>query len=133
MEDMEQGTSQESETKPKKVDGYHPYLANHINALNQARVKFLPGLQFGDPVWSVLLEVFVSEHIEQSTDPKDLANRLNIPEAICERSIGYLIDQSAIFENANRYSNSILPLQVSENIKSGICAWLDSCAVEAPG
>ena len=131
MEDTERGVSQEGETEARKADGFHPYLANHINALNQARSRFLPGLQFGDPVWTILLEIFVSEHAEQSTNASDLASRLNISETICERSINYLKAQSAVFENTNRYTNSVLPLLVSETVRSGICAWLDSCAVEA--
>lgn len=133
MKDSEIDLTQENETEPDMANGFHPYLANHINALNQARSKFMPGLQFGDPVWSILLEVFVSEHLERSTNLDDLADRLNISESICERSIGYLVEQSAVFRNTNLYTNSVLPLLVSENIKSGICEWLDSCAVEAPG
>lgn len=132
MEDSEEGLDQESEAEKASSIEFHPYLANHINALNQARSNFMPGLRFGDPVWTILLEIFVSEPLERSTSIDELADRLNISKTICERSVKYLVDQSAVFENPNRYTNSVLPLLVSEHTKSGICAWLDSCTVEAP-
>ncbi len=132
MGDTEEGLDQESEVKKSSINEFHPYLANHINLLNQTRSKFMPGLRFGDPVWTILLEIFVAEYQERSTNVDELAVRLDISKSICERSITYLLDQSAIFQNTNRYTNSALPLLVSENTKSGICEWLDSCAVEAP-
>lgn len=132
MGNTKEGLDQESEAKKISTNEFHPYLANHINLLNQTRSKFMPGLRFGDPVWTILLEIFVAEYQDRSTKVDELAVRLDIPKSICDRSITYLLDQSAIFENPNRYTNSVLPLLVSENTKSGICAWLDSCAVEAP-
>lgn len=131
MLNIETNPTQDEKFEFRQPDGAHYRLAVHINALDQARNEFMLGLVFGDPVWGLLLDLFVSEYLEQSTKVCDLVNRLKLPVSVCERCVQYLVDQSAVIENPNGFTKPNLPLLVSEDTKVAICAWLDSCTVNA--
>lgn len=131
MLNIETKSTQDEKFESSQPNGAHYRLAAHINALNQARNEFMPGLVFGDPVWGVLLDLFVAEYLEKSTKVCDLVNRLKLPVSVCERCVQYLVDQSAVIKNPNDFTKPTLPLLVSEDTKVAICAWLDSCTVNA--
>lgn len=131
MINIEAGSAQDEKYELRQMDDAHYRLAIHIHALNQTRNEFMPDLVVGDPVWDTLLDLFVSEYLEQSTTIVDLAYRSKISVSVCERSVKYLVDQSAVIENPDRFNKTGLRFLVSEDIKVAICAWLDSCTVSA--
>lgn len=102
-------------------------LAATICAQNRSRAEFIPNLQFGDPVWDLLLRIYTAEHLKRSTQPSSLAEQGGFSIAVVERCLNYLLKQEAIFENTNRYSNDQIPYLISEESKADIDSWLDNC------
>ncbi len=112
-------------------DGFRYRLADHVVHQNRARSIFIHNLEFGDPVWDFLLDLYASEHLDRPATIPDVAYRIGRTTDLCKRYVAYLMEQGAILENTNRFTAARHPLLVSEPTKKDLRAWLDNCVENA--
>jgi len=75
-------------------------LATSARALAQLRARIFPDLGFANPVWQVLLEVFVSEAEGVRISPEHLAAELELPLLTTQQCVGQLIDKGVVERSA---------------------------------
>lgn len=71
-------------------------LAKLILHQNRKRHRFLPQLDWGEPSWYILLDLFVSEAEGDETGVKAVAHRNNIPESTTQRYVELMIERNLI-------------------------------------
>lgn len=108
------------------------YFAAHIAEQNKQRSKYFRSLEFGDPVWDILLDIYVSENADRPTTLEAISDRQDRPQALCERCINYLVEREAIFANYNNFTASKFAFLASDKSKQEIAAWLNNCLTKAP-
>lgn len=118
---------QKNEYQTPMVDGMRQMLASTICAQNRSRKQFISNVQFGDPIWDITLNLYTAEYFRKTTTVSSLSEQSGIPISVVARCIKYLLNQDAVFENTNQYSNGSMPYLVSEASKVEIGAWLDNC------
>ncbi|GAA0468515.1 hypothetical protein GCM10009096_06790 [Parasphingorhabdus litoris] len=116
----------------KHSDLTHLKFAAHVVQQNNKRSDYFKGLTFGDPVWDILLDIYVSEKTNQPTTTEAISSRQKKPNSLCQRCINYLLDNNAIYENRNRYTATEFQYLASDETKQQIAAWLDNCLALAP-
>ncbi len=115
-----------------ELEDIHYQFIIHICQQNQARAIYLDTIDFGEPVWDILLDLLASEHLDRPSSIKDISQRLGISEALCQRCADYLLDRDAIFENRNQYTAKTFPWLVSLETKAKVREWLNGCISDAP-
>ncbi len=113
-------------------DGVHLNFAMHIADQNRLRSEYFKDLVFGDPVWDILLDIYVSEEMDRPTTVKAISNRQDKSRSLCLRCIDYLLEREAIFENRNQYTMHKFSFLASDKTKQQIAAWLNNCLTKAP-
>ncbi len=113
-------------------DVTHLNFAAHIAEQNKLRAEYFTGLTFGDPLWDILLDIYVSEKKDQPTTIDGIAIRQERPNSLCQRCVDYLLEHDAIFENFNRYTAPKFRYLASEKTKQQVAAWLNNCLASAP-
>lgn len=129
--------SQDAESLPDEPAQKHSdltsvYFAAHIAEQNKLRSEYFKALQFGDPVWDILLDIYVAENADRPTTLEAIADRQEMPQALCNRYIQYLVEREAVFENRNQYTASKFGFLASDKTKQEIAAWLSNCLANAP-
>ncbi|GAB5481879.1 MAG: hypothetical protein Pars92KO_16360 [Parasphingorhabdus sp.] len=113
-------------------DVTHLNFTAHIAEQNKLRSEYFKGLTFGDPIWDVLLDIYVSEKTDQSTTIGAISDRQERSKSLCQRCVDYLLERDAVFENFNRYTAPKFRYLASEKTKQQIAAWLNNCLASAP-
>ncbi len=131
------GITDEDENFSKEPDQQHSdltsiYFAAHIAEQNQIRSEYFKSLELGDPIWDILLDIYVSENADRPTTLEAIADRQDRPQALCTRCINYLLEREAIFENRNQYTASKFRFLASDKTKQEMSAWLNNCLTNAP-
>lgn len=81
---------------PKKENRPIADLAKVILLQNRKRHRFLPQLDWGEPSWYILLDLFVSEVEGDETNVKAVAHRNNIPESTTRRYVELMIERKLV-------------------------------------
>ncbi len=110
----------------------HLQFAAHIAEQNKLRSEYFSNLTLGDPIWDVLLDVYVAEKTDLPTTISAISNRLEKPISLCQRCIDYLLERDGVFENRNRYTAPQFLYLASEKTKQQVAAWLNNCLASAP-
>jgi len=106
-------------------------LADHVVHQNRARAIFIHNVEFGDPVWDFLLDLYASEHMDRPAKIPEIAYRIGRTTDLCKRYAAYLLERGAILENANRFTANKFPLLIAEPTKDALASWLDNCVENA--
>lgn len=107
-------------------------LAAHIANQNKLRSQYFRGLEFGDPVWDILLDIYVSENLDRPTTLDAIAERQDQSRSLCSRCIDYLVERGAVFTNNNQYTAPKFRFLASEKTKQEIKAWMTNCISSTP-
>lgn len=118
--------------KTNHSDLTHLKFAAHIAEQNRLRSRFFNDLTLGDPVWDILLDIYVSEKTDKPTTIDAISNRLETPISLCSRCIDYLLERDAVFVNRNRYMAPQFLYLASEKTKKQVAAWLNNCLASVP-
>lgn len=102
-------------------------LAETICNQNRSRAEFIENVHYGDPVWDLTLSLYTAEHFERSTAITYLSEQSGISTSVVNRCLKYLLEQGAVFENTNQYSNKMMPYLLSEETRTAVTVWLDDC------
>lgn len=96
MTDTNHSISRSRSDLPKTKS--HPIadLAKLILHQNRKRHRFLPQLDWGEPSWYILLDIFVSETEGDETSLRAVAHRNNIPESTTRRYVDLMIERNLI-------------------------------------
>lgn len=108
-------------------DSMRYVLAETICNQNRSRADIIANVHYGDPVWDLTLSLFTAEHFERSTTIAYLSEQSGISKSVVNRCLKYLVEQGAVFENTNQYSNKTMPYLLSEETRNAVTSWLDDC------
>ncbi len=127
MKQDERANVRKDGVQPNVTDSMRYALAETICTQNRSRAQFIPNVQFGDPVWDLMLHLYTAEYFERSTTIVSLSKHTGTPPSVAERCLNYLLEQEAAFENTNQYSKKTMPYLISDETKATIGSWLDDC------
>ncbi|MEO9470209.1 hypothetical protein [Parasphingorhabdus sp.] len=96
MTDINRNISNPQPDQPKAENRPIADLAKLILNQNRKRHRFLPQMEWGEPSWYILLDLFVSEVDGDETGLKAVAHRNNIPESTTRRYVELMIDRNLI-------------------------------------
>ena len=114
------------------LDSVHLNFAIHIANQNKLRSDYFKDLVFGDPIWDILLDIYISEEMDRPTTVDAISNRQDKSHSLCRRCVTYLLEQDAVFENRNQYTAQKFSFLASDKTKQQIAAWLNNCLAKAP-
>ncbi len=120
------------ETDQDHSDLIYYQFAEHIAEQNKLRSRYFKGLELGDPVWDILLDIYVSENLDLPTTLEAIADRQEKPAGLCSRCVNYLLERGSIFTNRNQYTASKFPYLASDETKLQVRGWLSNCLASAP-
>lgn len=121
-----------NKTDKDHLDSVHLNFAMHIAEQNKLRSEYFRDLDFGDPVWDILLDIYVSQEMDRPATAQAISDRQDKSLSLCLRCIDYLLQREAIFENRNQYTAQKFSFLASDKTKQQIAAWLNNCLSSAP-
>ncbi|MEP2990658.1 MAG: hypothetical protein ABJN65_08990 [Parasphingorhabdus sp.] len=127
MNQDERVDAEKGSVKLNVTDSMRYALAETICSQNRSRAQFIPNVQFGDPVWDLMLHLYTAEYFERSTTIASISARTETQSSVTIRCLNYLLEQEAVFENTNQFSKKTMPYLVSDETKATIGSWLDNC------
>ncbi len=114
------------------LDSVHLNLAIHIANQNKLRSDYFKDLVLGDPIWDILLDIYISEEMDRPTTVDAISDRQDKSHSLCRRCVTYLLEHDAVFENRNQYTAQKFSFLASDKTKLEIAAWLNNCLAKAP-
>lgn len=116
----------------EELEELYNKLLLHIHTQNKTRMQYVENVELGDPVWDILLDLKTSRYLNRPATTSDIAERLEIPKALCERILEYLVRQKTISKNPEPFSLTGRQFILSEETEDGLKKWLDECIAETP-
>ncbi|MEL6874684.1 MAG: helix-turn-helix domain-containing protein [Pseudomonadota bacterium] len=99
-------------------------LAKVVLSQNRKRGLFLPQLEWGEPSWYVMLDLFVAEIEKLDTSPAAIAHRNNIPQSSARRYIALMIDRGLLEQVPSETPGQEPGMRLTRSAKHGLVLWI---------
>ena len=102
------------------------YIAEaHLEA-RQARNHFFPAHLFGEPVWDILLEMYVAEKKGYSINAQSASMATNAGEAVGLKAVHTLHSTGFVQRVADRFEPAKTNLELTPKAKDAMELWLEN-------
>lgn len=99
-------------------------LAKVVLSQNRKRGLFLPQLDWGEPSWHVMLDLFVAEIEQLDTSPAAIAHRNNIPQSSVRRYIALMVDRGLLEQVSSDTAGQEPSMRLTRSAKHGLVSWI---------
>ena len=99
-------------------------LAKVILFQNRKRQRFMPQLDWGEPSWFMLLDLFIAETEDLDSSATAIAERNKIPLSTARRYLALMVERG-LLERADPESSRDDPdLRLTQTAKHGLVSWI---------
>ncbi|MEO0441832.1 MAG: helix-turn-helix domain-containing protein [Pseudomonadota bacterium] len=99
-------------------------LAKVVLSQNRKRGLFLPQLEWGEPSWYVMLDLFVAEIEQLDTSHAAIAHRNNIPPSSARRYIALMVDRGLLEQASSDTPGQEQGMRLTRSAKHGLVSWI---------
>lgn len=99
-------------------------LARLILSKNRKRKLFLPDIDWGEPSWYILLDLFIAETEDLDTCAAAIAHRNNIPLSTTSRYLALMVERGLLQAAPAEISAGAADMRLTKKAKRGLVSWI---------
>jgi DNA-binding MarR family transcriptional regulator len=103
-------------------------LATAILRTRTRRAEYLPGLDFGEPAWDMLLDLFVAGAAGVPISVSSLCQAARVPHTTALRWVSVLTEAGYIARERDQQDGRRIYTRLTDHAREAVAAWLDDAA-----